>query len=118
AKARAALAGGSTHPADIWSAATELGWTGLALPEDVGGSGFGLEELAVVIECLGSQLAPGLFLSSAAASVVIDRSAPDSVRAELLPVLAGGETVAALGVSGSVVVGTDLIVSGESPVVL
>ena len=118
AKARAALAGGSTHPADIWSAATELGWTGLALPEDVGGSGFGLEELAVVIECLGSQLAPGPFLSSAAASVVIDRSAPDSVRAELLPVLAGGETVAALGVSGSVVVGTDLIVSGESPVVL
>ncbi|QZT63084.1 acyl-CoA dehydrogenase [Mycolicibacterium austroafricanum] len=118
AKARAALAGGSTHPSDIWSAATELGWTGLALPEDVGGSGFGLEELAVVIECLGSQLAPGPFLSSAAAAVVVDRSAPDSVRGELLPALAGGETVAALGVSGSVVVGADLIVTGESPVVL
>ncbi|WP_370501476.1 acyl-CoA dehydrogenase [Mycolicibacterium sp. jd] len=118
AKARAALDGGSTHPADIWSAATELGWTGLALSENVGGSGFGLGELAVVIECLGSQLAPGPFLSSAAAAAVIDRSAPDSVRAELLPALAGGETVAALGVSGGVVVGADLIVTGESPVVL
>ena len=118
AKARATLDGGPAHPADIWSAATELGWTGLAVAEEFGGSGFGLAELAVVIECLGSQLAPGPFLPSVSAAVVIDRCAPDSVRAEALPGLASGATVAALGVSGTVAVGSDNSVTGESSAVL
>ncbi len=118
AKARASLEGGSTHPSDIWSAATDLGWTGLAIGEDSGGSGFGLAELAVVLESQGRQLCPGPFLPSVSASVVIDRCAPDAVRAALLPGLAAGETIAALGVSGSVSVGSDLVVTGESPAVL
>ncbi|WNG87969.1 acyl-CoA dehydrogenase [Mycobacterium sp. ITM-2016-00317] len=128
AKARATLDGGDPGPADIWSAATELGWTGLALPEDVGGSGFGLAELAVVVECLGCRLAPGPFLASAAAAVVIDRCAPDPVRAALLPGLVAGTTIAALGVSGDLTVGRggvgsvgagdDLTVAGQSPAVL
>ena len=59
AKARASLEGGSTHPPEIWSAATALGWTGLALSEDAGGSGFGLAELAVVLECPGAPTVPG-----------------------------------------------------------
>ncbi|WP_370333999.1 acyl-CoA dehydrogenase [Mycolicibacterium hippocampi] len=118
ATARASLEGGSKHPADIWAAATELGWTGLAIGEDFGGSGFGLAELAVVLECQGRQLCPGPFLPTVAASVVIDRCAPQAVRAEFLPGLAGGETVAALGVSGSVTVSSDLVVTGECPTVL
>ncbi|PQD98820.1 acyl-CoA dehydrogenase [Mycobacterium sp. EPG1] len=116
AAARATLDGGPSHPADLWSAATNLGWTGLALPEDVGGSGYGLSELAVVLECLGRRLTPGPFLPSTAAAVVIDRCAPDSVRAETLPDLASGTTVAALGVSGTLAVGDT--VTGQSPAVL
>jgi 3-oxochol-4-en-24-oyl-CoA dehydrogenase len=118
AKARATLDGGSTHPADIWSAATELGWTGLAIAEECGGSGFGLAELAVVAECMGRHLAPGPFLPSASAAVVIDRCAPDSVRSALLPGLASGDTVAALGISGTIAVGSDHSVTGESSAVL
>ena len=118
AKARATLDGGSRHPAELWSAATELGWTGLAIGEESGGSGFGLAELAVVLEAQGRQLCPGPFLPSVTASVVIDRCAPDSVRADLLPGLSAGETVAALGVSGSVSVGSDLTVTGECSAVL
>ncbi|HEY9264784.1 MAG TPA: acyl-CoA dehydrogenase family protein, partial [Mycobacterium sp.] len=117
-KARATLDGGSSHPAELWSAATELGWTGLAIGEDAGGSGFGLAELGVVLEAQGRQLCPGPFLPSVSAAVVIDRCAPDSVRADLLPGLAAGETVAALGVSGSVSVGSDLTATGECSVVL
>jgi len=118
AKARATLDGGSAHPADIWSAATELGWTGLAVAEEYGGSGFGLAELAVVVECLGRQLAPGPFLPSVSASVVIDRCASDSVRAALLPSLTSGETIAALGVSGTLAISSDDLVTGESSAVL
>lgn len=118
AKARATLDGGSTNPSEIWSAATDLGWTGLAIAEEFGGSGYGLAELAVVAECLGRQLTPGPFLASASAAVLIDRCAPESVRAELLPRLANGETVAALATSGTVSVGSDLVAAGECPAVL
>jgi alkylation response protein AidB-like acyl-CoA dehydrogenase len=118
AAARATLEDGSSHPADIWSAGAEVGWNGLAIAEEHGGSGFGLAELAVVLEAQGRELTPGPFLPSVAAAVVIDRCAPDSVRAQLLPGLADGSTVGALALSGSVTIGSDLVVTGESPAVL
>jgi alkylation response protein AidB-like acyl-CoA dehydrogenase len=118
AAARATLDDGSAHPADIWSAATELGWNGLAIAEEHGGSGFGLAELAVVLEAQGRELCPGPFLPSVAAAVVIDRCAPDSLRAQVLPGLADGSTIGALALSGNVTVGSDMVVTGESPAVL
>ncbi len=118
AAARATLEDGPAHPADIWSAAAELGWHGLAIAEEHGGSGFGLAELAVVLEAQGHELCPGPFLPTVAASVVIDRCATDSLRAQLLPSLASGSTVAVLGLAGSVIVSSDLDVTGESPAVL
>jgi 3-oxochol-4-en-24-oyl-CoA dehydrogenase len=108
----------TTHPADIWSAAAQVGWQGLAIPEEHGGSGFGLSELAVVIEAQGRELCPGPFLPTVSAATVIDRCAPDSVRAQILPGLADGSAVGALGCSGSIVAGSDLVMSGESPAVL
>ena len=62
AAARATLEDGPAHPADIWSAAAGLGWNGLAVGEEHGGSGFGLAELAVVLEAQGRELCPGPFL--------------------------------------------------------
>jgi alkylation response protein AidB-like acyl-CoA dehydrogenase len=118
AAARATLEKGATHPSEIWSAGRDLGWNGLAIAEEHGGSGFGLAELAVVLEAQGRELSPGPFLPTVAAAVVIDRCAPDSVRAQLLPGLSDGSTVGALALSGSVTIGSDLVVTGESPAVL
>ncbi|BBY27435.1 acyl-CoA dehydrogenase [Mycolicibacterium sediminis] len=115
---RDTLESGSRHPAQLWTAATDLGWQGLAIPEEHGGAGFGLAELAVVLEVLGRELAPGPFLPTVAAAVVIDRCGSDDVRADLLPGLADGSTVAAVGLGGSVVLGRDLVASGEVPAVL
>jgi alkylation response protein AidB-like acyl-CoA dehydrogenase len=53
-----------------------------------------------------------------ATAVVIDRCASDSIRAQLLPGLTDGTVVGALGLSGGVTVGSDLVVAGESPAVL
>jgi alkylation response protein AidB-like acyl-CoA dehydrogenase len=117
ADARATLEGGSSHPADVWKAAAQLGWLGLAIAEEHGGSGFGLSELAIVLEAQGRELTPGPFLPTVAASVVIDRCA-DTLRAQLLPGLADGTTVGALGLAGGVTVGSDLVVTGECPAVL
>jgi alkylation response protein AidB-like acyl-CoA dehydrogenase len=118
AAARATLEQESAHPEAIWSAAAAQGWTGLALAEEHGGSGFGLAELAVVLEAQGHELCPGPFLPTVAAAVVIDRCAPDSVRAQFLPGLADGSRVGALAVSGSLQVAGEHTVSGESPAVL
>jgi alkylation response protein AidB-like acyl-CoA dehydrogenase len=90
----------------------------VALAEEHGGSGFGLAELAVVLEAQGRELAPGPFLPSVAAAVIIDRCAPDSLRAQLLPGLADGSTVGAVALSGNVTIGSDLLITGESPAVL
>ncbi len=73
AAARATLDGAPSHPSQAWSAGAELGWAGLALAEQHGGAGFGLAELAVVLEAQGRELTPGPFLPTVAAAVVIDR---------------------------------------------
>jgi 3-oxochol-4-en-24-oyl-CoA dehydrogenase len=118
AVARASLGDGPAHPPEMWTASAGLGWHGLAVAEEHGGSGFGLAELAIVLEAQGHELCPGPFLPTVAASLVIDRCGPDSLRAQLLPGLADGGTVAGIGTSGSVIVGSDLSVRGESPAVL
>ncbi|MDX1885337.1 acyl-CoA dehydrogenase [Mycolicibacterium sp. 120270] len=118
AAARASLEGGSSHPENVWQAAAELGWLGLAVAEEHGGSGFGFEELAVVLEAQGRELSPGPFLPTVTASLVIDRCGADSLRAQLLPGLADGSTVGGFGAAGSVVVGFDRDVTGEAPAVL
>ena len=96
-----------TMPA-FWSALAELGWLGLHIAEEHGGSGFGLPELVVVVEQLGAGLAPGPFVSTVIASAAIAAAAPADVAARLLPGLADGSVVAGIGIDG------DLTVSGSS----
>ncbi|KUI28807.1 acyl-CoA dehydrogenase [Mycobacterium sp. GA-2829] len=117
AAARATLDGAPTHPSDLWRAAADLGWHGLAVSERFGGAGFGLSELTVVLEALGRDLTPGPFLPSVAAAAVLDRCGGDDVRVRALPGLACGDTVAALGVAGTLTFDGG-VVSGESPAVL
>ena len=46
------------YPAELWKQLSELGLTGLTLPESHGGGGQGLLEAAIVYEELGRALAP------------------------------------------------------------
>ena len=55
--------------ADLWKQAVELGWPGIALPEDCGGAGYGALELAVLAEELGRGAATLPLLSSYAATL-------------------------------------------------
>ena len=74
----------------FWDELAGLGWLGLHLPEDVGGSGFGLPELVVVVEELGRAVAPGPFVPTVIASALLDDSASDELKGRLLPGLADG----------------------------
>jgi alkylation response protein AidB-like acyl-CoA dehydrogenase len=101
----------------FWSSLADLGWLGLHLPEQYGGSGYGISELAVVLEELGRVVAPGPFLPTVIASAVIADQADPATRERLLPSLGDGSAVAGLGVGGTV--GLDSgIVSGDAGVVL
>lgn len=86
----------------FWDELAALGWLGLHLPEDVGGSGYGLPELAVVLEELGRACAPGPFLPTVLASAAIDRLGDDEIRKSLLPGLADGSVRAAVAISALV----------------
>jgi alkylation response protein AidB-like acyl-CoA dehydrogenase len=92
----------------FWNDLAEVGWLGLHLPEDVGGSGYGLAELAVVVEELGRACAPGPFLSTVIASAVIDACGTDGLRAELLPGLADGSVIGGVAIDGELVLGGQL----------
>ena len=118
AAARATLDHPGRYPHEIWTAGAELGWNGLAIAEEFGGSGFGLAELAIITEVIGRELTPGPFLPTVTAALAIDRCAPDSVRAQLLPGLADGSTVAALGLNVLVNTESDLTATAQWPAVL
>ncbi len=49
----------------FWQQLVELGWVGLLVPEEHGGSGMGMLEMMVVLEAMGRLPLPGPFLSSA-----------------------------------------------------
>lgn len=101
-----------------WAAIADMGWLGLHLDEEYGGSGYGLAELAVVLEALGHELAPGPFLPTVACSALLATAAGDDVRAALLPGLADGSTIGAVGLAPGLAWGSDGRLTGESRAVL
>ena len=74
-----------------WQEMTELGWQGLALPEEWGGQGLGMVELAVVMEEMGYALAPSPLLSNTVAGLVLATCADDDQKERYLRPLAAGE---------------------------
>jgi alkylation response protein AidB-like acyl-CoA dehydrogenase len=66
-----------SYDATFWNDLASLGWLGLHLPENAGGSGFGLVEAAIVLEELGRACAPGAMLPTMWASALIHRGGGD-----------------------------------------
>jgi alkylation response protein AidB-like acyl-CoA dehydrogenase len=92
---------GEVLPA-FWGEMAELGWLGLHLSEEHGGSGYSVSELIVVVEELGRAIAPGPFVPSVVASAVIAAAASTDMQARLLPDLARGTTIGAVALEGDV----------------
>jgi len=103
-----------TLPTD-WPKLAGLGWLGLHIPEEYGGEGAGLPELAVVLEELGRVVAPGPFLPTVLASAIVAEAGSDEQRRELLPGLVDGSRTAGVGLRGRVDGGSvtdDLVLAG------
>ncbi len=66
----------------LWQRGAELGWTGLAVPEEHDGAGQGLVELCLVAEEIGRAAAPGAFTDSALTALALARlGRPELLRA-------------------------------------
>jgi alkylation response protein AidB-like acyl-CoA dehydrogenase len=101
----------------IWGDAADLGWLGLHIPEEHGGSGFGIEELVVVVEELAKAVAPGPFVPTVIASAILVAAGDDATKKTLLPGLADGSLTGAVALDASVTV-ADGKASGEARAVL
>jgi alkylation response protein AidB-like acyl-CoA dehydrogenase len=92
-----------------------LGVVGLHVPEEHGGHGFGLPELAVALAELGRALVPGAFLPTALASAVLTASGAPG---KLLTGLADGSRTGAVGLAHGLTAREDerggLIVEGSA----
>ncbi|MEV4393276.1 acyl-CoA dehydrogenase family protein [Nonomuraea sp. NPDC049607] len=83
-------------PEEVWADLAKGGWLGLAVPEEHGGGGQGLLELAVATETLASSGAAGgsaftYVLTPGFGALTLARHGTAEQRAELLPRLATGE---------------------------
>ncbi|HXR37382.1 MAG TPA: acyl-CoA dehydrogenase family protein, partial [Candidatus Binataceae bacterium] len=76
---------------DLYKKMAELGWTGMIVPEEFGGLGLGMLDLAVLLEECGYAALPGPFpfSSGIAASVLRLGGSPDQCQ-RWLPELAAG----------------------------
>lgn len=84
--------GGGTDP-HLWNRMAELGWVGLAMPEQHGGMGLGLDTLLVVLEETGRSLFPSPLISTVLAAKAIERLGNAEQQARWLPGLADGSKV-------------------------
>src|SRR4051812_33516561 len=101
----------------MWDDMVNLGWLGLHVREDYGGSGYGIEELVVVVEELAKAVAPGPFVPTVIASAVLASAGDDATKQKLLPGLADGSVIGAVALGGSVTISGGTA-SGDAGIVL
>jgi acyl-CoA dehydrogenase len=85
-----------SFPAEFWGAVCEAGLCGVALPEEYGGAGLGMLEMALIVETLsgcggGSTVGQLFMVNPIFGGVSIARFGSESMKSELLPKLITGE---------------------------
>ena len=83
----------------LWKTFAEMGFTGLLIPENFGGSGLGCVEAGVVMEEIGRTLMPSPFLSTAVlAASALTRGGSEAQKAAHLPKISDGSLLAAFAI--------------------
>lgn len=105
------------NPPPYWQAAADQGLQGVHLAESIGGQGYGLLELAIVLAEFGYGAVPGPFVPSAIASALISAHDPD---AKVLAELASGAVIASYALGSALTAtrhGDVLVIRGEATAV-
>lgn len=97
---RKAMASGDGTLPDLYREIAKLGWTGLIVPEDFGGAGLGMLDMAVLLEEQGYAAMPGPFLfSSVMATEALVRGASDELKAKWLKRIADGSAIGTIAIA-------------------
>jgi len=94
---RAVLDGKAPYDKELWKGLADMGFLGVAIPEEFGGAGAGHLELCVIAEEMGRALAPVPFSSTvylAAEALLIAGS--DAQKKKWLPKIAAGDAIGTL----------------------
>ena len=84
---------GAGHDPELWRGLAEMGVTGLAIPEEYGGAGLEILDLALAAETLGIAALPGPFLGHALSGLAVALGGSARQRERWLPRLAAGDVV-------------------------
>src|SRR5215831_15194192 len=92
----------SEHPLgyskEMWKGMAELDWLGLTFPEEYGGLGLGMVELALVLEEMGRAVFPGPYFASVVlAGAALMMSGSPAQKSKYLSTIAKGDLVATFG---------------------
>src|SRR5258708_12402607 len=84
---------------ELWQEFVQMGFAGLLIPEDFGGSGLGCVEAGIIMEEIGRTLMPSPFLSTGVlAASALDRGGSRAQKSAYLPQIASGSLLAALAI--------------------
>jgi len=87
------------YDAAAWNEMAEMGWAGVIIPEEYGGSSFGYLSMGLILEETGRTLTASPLLASAlAAASALVLGGSEAQKAEWLPNIAEGKVVATLAV--------------------
>jgi len=85
------------YPPQLWKKMAELGWMGVLLPEEYGGTEGDFIDLCLLMEAMGEACLPGPFFSTVVlGGLAIQRFGSDMQRSQLLPRVADGKLVMTL----------------------
>src|ERR1700712_2061185 len=94
---RNVLDGKTPYDKELWKGLAEMGFLGVAIPEQFGGAGAGHLELCVIAEEMGRAIAPVPFASTIyLATEAIMLAGSDAQKAKWLPKIASGDAIGTL----------------------
>ena len=87
------------YPPSLWKQMADLGWLGLALPEQYGGQGLPLTYLGLILQEAGRVLAPVPLHSTMVAALTIAEAGSDQQKQDILPAVSDGGMVLTWGIA-------------------
>ncbi|MDA8708534.1 acyl-CoA/acyl-ACP dehydrogenase [Hellea sp.] len=89
-KVRSLIEDEQGYDADVWKEICDLGWLGIAIPEEYGGVGLSLTEVVPVAEQMGRRMMHSPFVATTLAAQAILAGGTEAQKSEILPQIASG----------------------------
>ena len=84
---------------DVWKEMVDLGWAGILIPQEFGGSDFGFAGISVIMQEVGKTLTPSpLFATAVMGASAINTFGTQEQKAEYLPKIAAGNITTAIAI--------------------